>query len=383
MARRNLQDAVVVVTGASSGIGRVTSLELARRGAAVVVAARREDLLRQLVAECDRAGGRAHAVRTDVSDERSVENLAERAVERFGRIDVWVNNAGVLLMGTFEDTPPDAFRRVIDTNFYGYVHGARAALKRFRERGRGTLINVASIEGRIAFRYSSAYAASKHAVMALSQALRQDLADTDIAVCTVLPAAIDTPLFQHAADYVGRAIKPPHPIYAPEQVAAAIVSCAARPRAEVNVGGAGLALQALRAVSPRMFERIAVRQVERDHFMDRPVPPNPGNLFAPMEEGSGVTGGWREREKGRRTVRRLAVSAAALAAPFLLRRVLGGRRAAAAMLAGRLVRTARDGGLGARLTELAEQTGLGGGTMRGLLAPAVARSARRARGVWR
>ncbi len=138
---RKVGDAVVVITGASSGIGRATALAFARRGATVVVAARREQALRGVATECEQLGGRALAVPTDVTDEAAVRSLARRAVESFGRVDVWVNNAAVGLFGRFEDTPLEAYRRVIETNLFGYIYGARAALPIFREQGSGVLIN--------------------------------------------------------------------------------------------------------------------------------------------------------------------------------------------------------------------------------------------------
>jgi NAD(P)-dependent dehydrogenase (short-subunit alcohol dehydrogenase family) len=134
---RKLDGAVVVVTGASSGIGRATGLAFAERGAQVVVAARRVDALEELARECQAAGGQALAVPTDVTDEAAVTALARRAVERFGRIDIWVNNAGVYLLGSLEATPPEAFRQVLETNFFAYVHGARAVLPHFRNQGHG------------------------------------------------------------------------------------------------------------------------------------------------------------------------------------------------------------------------------------------------------
>ena len=131
---RRLRDSVVVITGASSGIGRATSLAFARRGATVVIAARRELLLKELAAECQRMSGLSLAVPTDVTDSTACENLARRAIESFGRIDVWVNNAAVTAFGRLEETPADASRQVIETNLLGCMHGARAALPYFREQ---------------------------------------------------------------------------------------------------------------------------------------------------------------------------------------------------------------------------------------------------------
>src|SRR5215204_1850351 len=154
---RPLADSVVVVTGASSGIGRGTALAFARAGAAVVLAARREEPLREAAEECRRLGARALAVATDVRVESAVERLAEQAAASFGGVDVWVNNAGVTLLGRFEDAPADLWREVVQTNFFGCVNGARAALPVLRRRGGGTLINVGSVNSRVGAPYASAY----------------------------------------------------------------------------------------------------------------------------------------------------------------------------------------------------------------------------------
>ncbi|HEY3358355.1 MAG TPA: SDR family NAD(P)-dependent oxidoreductase, partial [Polyangia bacterium] len=200
---RKLEDSVVVITGASSGIGRATALAFAQEHAAVVLAARREGPLRDAAAACDAAGGRALAVPTEVADETSMQRLAQAAVGTFGRIDVWINNAGVGLFGKIEEVPMDAVRRVIDINLLGYVLGARVAIPIFKAQGGGVLINNASILGRLTQPFTSAYVASKHAVLGLTEALRLELRDTDIQVCAVLPAAIDTPFYQHGANYTG------------------------------------------------------------------------------------------------------------------------------------------------------------------------------------
>ena len=297
--RRQLQNAVVVITGASSGIGRATALRMAKHGAAVVVAARRDEVLQEVAEECEREGGHSLAVPTDVTNEESVAALARTVMERFGRIDVWINNAAVSLFARFEDAPPEAFRRVIDTNLFGYVYGARTVLPSFRQRGRGVLINNASIYGLVGAPYLSAYITTKFAVRGFSECLRLELRDTpNIHVCTILPASIDTPIFQHAANYTGRAVKPLRPVYPAEKVADAIVQCALYPRREVIVGNAGRGMAVLHAVVPALYERLSIRQVEMDHFQNRPVPHSPGNLFQPMEEGTGVSGGWRTSSQG-------------------------------------------------------------------------------------
>jgi NAD(P)-dependent dehydrogenase (short-subunit alcohol dehydrogenase family) len=296
MSKRPLQDAVVVITGASSGIGRAAALAFAAKGAHVVVAARRQQPLDTVVAECERLTGKsALAVPTDVADEHQVQQLAQQALACFGKIDVWVNNAGVYAAGEFDETPPDVFRRIIEVNFFGCVYGARAALPHLRRR-RGVLINTASVDSAAAFPYFTAYVASKWAVRGFAASLRQELWDDDVDVCTILPASIDTPLFQHAANYMRHAMKALNPTYDPEQVAQAMVRCAenGRPR-EVIVGFAGRLLALQYTLAPGMAERMYRKQVETDHFDDaREARPTTGNVLTPMAEGVTSSGGWKE-----------------------------------------------------------------------------------------
>lgn len=292
--RARIADSVVVITGATSGIGRATALQVAGQRGAVVLAARQADALRELALECQERGGRALAVPTDVSDESQVQALAREAIQTFGHIDVWINDAAVTMLGRFEDCPVEAFRRVIDTNFFGYVHGARAVLPHFQERKRGTLINVASVVSRVGNPYATAYAASKAAVLAFSDSLRMELRHTpNIRVCSVLPATTDTPLFQHAANYAGRIVRAMPPVSAPEEVADTLVDLIVQPRREVKLGATGL-MVALRTLTPGLAERLLAYQVEHEHFQDRQSGPTPGNVFTPMPEFNTVRGGWLE-----------------------------------------------------------------------------------------
>lgn len=170
-----IKNSVVVITGAASGIGRATALRFARRRTSLVLASRRVEALESLVAECAALGSRAIAVPTDTSDHDAVQELASRAVEEFGRIDVWVNNAAVSFFSPFLEVPLRDFERVIDVNVMGYVYGARAALERMQDQGSGVLVNVASIVGEVPQPYTSAYSVSKAAVRALGVSLRSEL----------------------------------------------------------------------------------------------------------------------------------------------------------------------------------------------------------------
>lgn len=286
---------VVVITGASSGIGRATAHAFARHGAAVVLAARREEMLAEAERECRQLGGEALAVPTDVTQEQAVEELAQRAVERFGRIDVWFNNAGVGVFGRIEDIPTDVWHRVIETNVLGTMHGAKAAMRRFLAQGHGMLINNASIVGRLAKPDSTAYATSKFAIRGLSESLRQEVLDQpDIHICTILPSVIDTPFFRHAANYSGHRVRAAPPVYTPEKVAHTVLELVEHPRAETIIGGAGKVGALLKRLSPSVTTRLNGRALHRGFLAEEPSDPTSGTLFRPMRDGKAVYGGWRK-----------------------------------------------------------------------------------------
>lgn len=291
------RERVVVITGASSGFGRGVALQLADQGARLVLAARRTELLEQLARECEERGGRALAVTTDVADPDDVARLADAAVREFGRVDVWINNAGVGAIGRFEEIPWRDHVRILDVNIGGVVLGSHHALRQFRRQGHGLLINVSSVAGRTAFAYQATYSASKHAVRALGAAINEELranGERGIRVCTILPFAADTPWWPNSAKYTG---KSPRMILLdpPEKVIDAIVRATTHPRKEISVGWKAKVLHGAQRLAPTLTERAAGR-IAHWQFVEAPPPgpTGPGNLYEPGPLG-GIDGGVRAK----------------------------------------------------------------------------------------
>jgi NAD(P)-dependent dehydrogenase (short-subunit alcohol dehydrogenase family) len=292
---KDLTDKVVVITGASSGIGRATAIECARAGANVVIAGRDSGGLKETQDECEGVGGSAMAIVCDVTREEQVEQLAGRAEEAYGRIDTWINNAGVTMFAKFDDAPDVDFKRVIDTNFYGYVYGTRAALKRFRSQNSGTIINIDAVDAVAAKPYESAYAASQHAVRALASSLRMELALdglNDIRVCTVLTSNVDTPLYAHAANYTGRAVQGSASSSSPVRVAAAIVRLIVNPAREIAIGSHARSQMMRSMLTPASYEHAVSRSFTGQYLTDEIAGPTHGNLYDPTSPHA-ISGGWK------------------------------------------------------------------------------------------
>jgi short-subunit dehydrogenase len=288
---------VVVITGASSGFGKGVALALASEGATLVVAARREELLRELASECEARGGQALVVATDVSWEEDVDRLAGTTIASFGRIDVWINNAGVGALGRFERVPLPEHVQVIQTDLLGTVYGSYFAYRHFVAHGHGILINVASELGRYTVPYYASYAAAKHGVVALGDCLRQEIEQNQIAgvhVCTVMPSAHDTPFFDHAANYTGHEVQAPQPLHDPQDVVDAIVRLIRDPKDKEIVGADGVAKVLLKNLAPRLSEKIAAKQMHQTQIENAPpAPDTPGAVRAPIPFGTEVSAGRR------------------------------------------------------------------------------------------
>ena len=286
-----LNEQVIVITGASSGIGLVTAKQAAQRGAAVVLASRNGNELAQAVAEIRHDGGRAVHIAADVADPQQVETIAEAALRAFGHIDTWVNNAAVSMYGRITELAVEDMWRQMDVNFWGQVYGARTAVKHLRQRG-GAIVNVGSALSDRAIPLQGIYCAAKHALKAFTDALRMELEDegAPISVTLVKPASIDTPFFEKARTYLGVEPQPVPPVYAPDVVAGVILHAAQHPLRELIAGGAGAKLSAAR-FAPRLADKYTERWTFDSQKTDTTASPGrPDNLYSPLATDGGERG---------------------------------------------------------------------------------------------
>lgn len=291
-----LKGRTVVITGASSGIGRATALAFARCRCRLVLSARRLGVLEQVAEQCRRAHSEAITVQTDVTDPKAVQELARATEEAFGGIDVWVNNAGTGVFGNYSKVPLALHRRTVEVNLFGAMHGAYAVLPVFKRQRQGTLINNISIGAWCPSPYTASYTASKFGVRGFSASLRQELLTwPDIHVCSVFPTIVDTPGLEHAANFSGRRINPGPLLYAPEDVAEAIVGLVTHPRDEVAVGWPARVAQVAYNMARRPTEW-AVGSIMRTIVKHADTaPPYEGALLHPVPQGTSTSGGWRRR----------------------------------------------------------------------------------------
>ena len=300
MQLKPINQQVVALVGASSGIGRNAALQFASRGAKVVVAARSQPGLESLVEEIRGLGGEATAVVADVTVFDQVKAIADKAVEVYGRLDTWVHNAAVELYAAFEVTTPEEFKRIVDVNLMGQVHGAMAALPYLKGEGRGALIHVSSIEARRSLPLQSAYAAAKHGIDGFLEALRVELMHEklSISVTNVMPASINTPLFNKARTKLG--VKPVGvpPLYQPSLVAKAIVEAAENPKRDVVVGDAGKVILFAQRISPGLVDAYMRATAFNGQRTNEPKSENaPDNLFDPIPGYDKIEGDFSDQAR--------------------------------------------------------------------------------------
>lgn len=287
-----LEEQVVVITGASSGIGRCTAQHLADRGARVVVMARSGEALASLVEGIRHRGGEALAVTGDVTSPADIERLAEAAVDRFGRIDTWVNNAAVFIQGMVVDLAPEEMRQVVEVNLLGAMYGSRTAALRMRRQDPpgGVIVQVSSIVGERGPAYFSPYAAAKHGLSGFNESLRTELWGTDIKVATLYLPSMDTPIYQHARAKFGTRPRPAPPVYDPMRAAEAIAHLAVSPEPRRHIGWFHLLYTAPHRISPVLGDWFLHRT---RGFTTSDEPAGPDNLDGHTDHlGSAIRGGW-------------------------------------------------------------------------------------------
>lgn len=297
MQLKPISQQVVVIVGASSGIGRDTALAFARQRAQVVVAARNQAGLNSLVHEIRQLGGVAIALVADVADFEQVQAIADTAIATYGRIDTWVHCAAAGMVAPFETMTLEEFRRVIDVTLMGQVHGAKVAIPALKQTGQGSFIAISSMEGRRALPLQSAYSAAKHGLEGFLEALRIELEheEANINVTSIKPAVINTPFYNHARTKIG--VKPTGipPYYAPELVTRAILQAAEHPMRDYIVGDVGRLLDLTQRLSPSLLD-FTLNQVgfRGQHTDDINPPQAPDNLFAPMTGYEQVKGDFNQ-----------------------------------------------------------------------------------------
>jgi short-subunit dehydrogenase len=287
----DLRHRVVVITGASSGLGRAAALQFAKHGSVVVLGARRAEALEETARECRKRGARAVTWQLDVSCEGQVRALVDAALQQTGQLDVWINNAGITCFAPLDSESFDQHRQVLETNLFGSIYAARAILPIFRRQGYGTLINVGSVLSKVGQPFVPSYVISKFGLQGLTETLRTAVADVPhIHISSLLPYAMDTEHFDSGANEMGRSAHPLSPVQSPEKVAVALVDLVrrgGRQRLVPRVAALGLVLHFL---APRIVERLLLDVLRKWHFGDEPMARSAGNIFAPLRQDGEIHG---------------------------------------------------------------------------------------------
>jgi short-subunit dehydrogenase len=283
---KELDQQVIVITGASSGIGLCTAESAAREGAKVVLSARSENTLKDVVERINSAGGEAISVAADVADRKQLQAVADAAIARFGRIDTWLNNAGVAIYGRLDEVSEEDNRRLFDTNFWGVVNGSLVALPYLKQNG-GALINVGSEVSEAVAPLLGMYSASKHAVKGFTDALRVEIEHVDkapVSITLIQPTAVDTPFDEHGKNYMSKEPDLPTPMIDPQKVADAILEAAENPTRDIRVGTMSKINTFVSKAMPSVGDRMSAKQISNLQ-RDEPAQHREGTLFVPGEGG--------------------------------------------------------------------------------------------------
>lgn len=275
-----VREQVVVITGASSGIGLAAARRAAKDGATVVLAARTEEALEKAVQDITAAGGKASYVVADVASRSDVEGIARTTIERYGGFDSWVNDAGVSIFGRLDEIPDDEHRRLFETNFWGVVYGSLVAAGHLRGRG-GAIINLGSVASDVALPMQGMYSVSKHAVKGFTDAFRVELAavSAPISVTLIKPASINSTFVMNARNETDQDIKLPPPVYAPEEVANAIVHAMAHPQRDIYIGSGGKMMSSFARLFPSVMDLVSEKAIIPLERRDGPNRNPEGNLW--------------------------------------------------------------------------------------------------------